>query len=110
MDPRVIATTEQSAEWPFNQDMAGGDRSLLGMGWLQSSTGGGVRSSSSTSYLAQSNRRPNLTVVINTIVTKLVQTGTSQGKPTFLGVQFSSSPGTSNVPGGKFKQNRCPIV
>ncbi|KAF8194628.1 hypothetical protein BJ912DRAFT_1141461 [Pholiota molesta] len=101
MDPRVIATTEQSAEWPFNQDMAGGDRSLLGMGWLQSSTGGGVRSSSSTSYLAQSNRRPNLTVVINTIVTKLVQTATSQGKPTFLGVQFSSSPGTSNVPGGR---------
>ncbi|KAF9477055.1 alcohol oxidase [Pholiota conissans] len=101
IDPRVIALTTQSPEWPFNQDMSGGDRSLLGMGWLQSSAGGGIRSSSSTSYLNPVNTRPNLTVVINTTVLKLLQTGTSGGKPTFLGVQISSSPGTSNVPGGR---------
>ncbi|KAF9481638.1 alcohol oxidase [Pholiota conissans] len=76
IDPRVINTTQElSAEFPYNQDMSGGSRSLLGIGWLQSSAGGGVRSSSSTSYLANANSRPNLTVLIHATVTKLVQNG-----------------------------------
>ncbi|KAF8962410.1 hypothetical protein BDZ97DRAFT_1939825 [Flammula alnicola] len=99
IDPRVIATTQQLAEFPFNEDMSGGDQPLLGIGWLQSSAGGGSRSSSSTSYLAQANGRPNLIVVINTVVTKLIQTGvTSSGLKSFRAVQFASSAGTSNLP------------
>ncbi|KDR79210.1 hypothetical protein GALMADRAFT_137093 [Galerina marginata CBS 339.88] len=101
IDPRVLATTKQLAEFPYNQDMSGGDHSLLGVGFLQSSAGGGVRSSSSTTYLAKANGRPNLTVLINAYVTKLVQTGTARGGlKSFRGVQFTSSPGTSSTPAG----------
>ncbi|KAF8955297.1 aryl-alcohol-oxidase from pleurotus Eryingii [Flammula alnicola] len=101
IDHRVLATTQQLAEFPFNEDMSGGDRSLLGIGWLQSSAGGGVRSSSSTSYLAAANGRPNLTVLINAYVTKLVQTGnTASGLKSFRAVQFTSSPGTASTPAG----------
>ncbi|KAF8194150.1 aryl alcohol oxidase [Pholiota molesta] len=46
------------AEFPYNGDMSGGDHSLLGIGWLKSSMAGGVRSSSSTTYLAAANGRP----------------------------------------------------
>ncbi|KIM42957.1 GMC oxidoreductase [Hebeloma cylindrosporum] len=100
LDPRVINATQTSSEYPFNQDMSGGDHSLLGIGWLQSSAGGGVRSSSSTSYLAPANSRPNLTVLVNATVMKLIQTGTKNGVPSFKSVQFGSSPGTGSTPGG----------
>ncbi|KAF9479148.1 alcohol oxidase [Pholiota conissans] len=94
IDPRVINTTQElSAEFPYNQDMSGGSQSLLGIGWLQSSAGGGVRSSSSTSYLANANSRPNLTVLIHATVTKLVQSGaTTAGLKSFRSVQFQVSP------------------
>ncbi|KDR79239.1 hypothetical protein GALMADRAFT_223476 [Galerina marginata CBS 339.88] len=99
IDPRVLATTKQLAEFPYNQDMSGGDQSLLGIGFLQSSAGGGVRSSSSTSYLANANKRPNLTVIINATVMKLIQTGTtSKGLKSFRSVQFGSSLGTASTP------------
>ncbi|KDR81186.1 hypothetical protein GALMADRAFT_61126 [Galerina marginata CBS 339.88] len=99
IDSRVIATTQELAEFPFNQDTSGGDHSLLGIGYLQSSAGGGVRSSSATSYLALANGRPNLTVLINAFVTKLVQTpATTSGTKAFRSVQFTSSPGTGLTP------------
>jgi choline dehydrogenase-like flavoprotein len=102
IDPRVIKTTQQLAEFPYNGDMSGGDHSLLGIGWLKSSMAGGVRSSSSTTYLAAANGRPNLTVVINAYVTKLIQTGTgSQGTKSFRSVQFTNSPGTGTTPAGQ---------
>lgn len=105
IDPRVIATTQQLAEFPYNQDMSGGDQPLLGIGWLQSSAGGGVRSSSSTSYLAQTNSRPNLKVVINTTAMKLVQTGvTASALKSFRAVLITSSPGASNTPSGKYSK------
>lgn len=98
IDQRVIAATKQLPEWPFNEDMSGGDHSLLGIGWLQSSGGGGVRSSSSTSYLAQANSRPNLTVVINATVMKLIQTQGSGSLKAFRSVQFGPSIGTVSNP------------
>jgi choline dehydrogenase len=88
-----MATTEQLSEFPYNEDTSGGDHSLLGIGFVQSSIGGGVRSSSSTSYLADANSRPNLTVLINATVVKLLQSGTKGGLKSFQSVQFSSSPG-----------------
>ena len=48
----------------MRKDTSGGDHSLLGIGFVQSSIGGEVRNSSSTSYLASANSRPNLTVLI----------------------------------------------
>lgn len=97
----VITATTQVPGFPFNKDTAGGDQSLLGIGWLQSSAGGGVRSSSSTSYLASVNRRPNLTVLINATVRRLVQTKSGKrGTSAFRSVQFSPTPGTGKTPAG----------
>ncbi|KDR79207.1 hypothetical protein GALMADRAFT_223444 [Galerina marginata CBS 339.88] len=99
IDPRVLAATKQVPEFPFNQDTSGGDHSVLGIGFLQSSAGGGVRSSSSTSYLAQANNRPGLTVVLNASVVKLVSTGNGllKGNKAFRSVQFTSSPGSPKL-------------
>lgn len=94
----VIAATSQVPGFPFNEDTAGGDNTLLGVGWLQSSAGGGVRSTSSSTYLADANKRPNLTVLINATVRKLVETGNGKhGNKAFRSVQFSPTPS----PGGK---------
>lgn len=91
IDARVIATTaELAAEFPFNQDMGGGN--VLGIGWVQSSIGGGVRSSSATTYLAGAITRPNLDVLINAHVAKVLPIGFQNGKPSFRLVQFSSGP------------------
>ncbi|KIM43771.1 GMC oxidoreductase [Hebeloma cylindrosporum] len=92
IDARVMATTGQLSEFPYNEDTSGGDHSLLGIGFVQSSIGKGVRSSSSTSYLANANSRPNLTVLINATVVKLLQSGTKGALKSFRSVQFSSSP------------------
>ncbi|PPQ66925.1 hypothetical protein CVT26_010014 [Gymnopilus dilepis] len=102
IDSRVLEVTKQLPEFPFNEDTSGGSHSVLGIGFLQSSAGGGVRSSSSTSYLANANNRRGLTVVINAYVTKLVSTGNGQkpGNKAFRSVQFTSSPGTGPAPGG----------
>ncbi|KAF8877932.1 hypothetical protein CPB84DRAFT_1714701 [Gymnopilus junonius] len=99
LDPFVLEITKQSPEFPYNEDTSGGSQSPLGIGFLQTSAGGGVRSSSSTSYLANANNRRGLTVVINAYVTKLVPTGNSH-QPAFRSVQFTSSPGTGPTPAG----------
>ncbi|KAF8178724.1 hypothetical protein BJ912DRAFT_1063051 [Pholiota molesta] len=95
IDTRVMQTTGQLAEFPYNEDMSGGSHSLLGVGFVQSAVGGGSRSSSSTSYLAQANSRPGLTVLINATVLKLVKTGTSAKGIQFKSVQFASGPGVA---------------
>jgi hypothetical protein len=93
LDNRVMATTrELSAEFPFNLDMNGG--SPLGVGWSQGSIGGAKRSSSATAYIQSGQiNRPNLHVLINAQVTKLAQTGTVLGLPSFHSVQFTSQKG-----------------
>ncbi|KAI9451426.1 aryl-alcohol-oxidase from pleurotus Eryingii [Lactarius psammicola] len=89
LDSRIFNTTTQLAEFPFNQDMNSGNP--LGIGWTQFSIGGGQRSSASTSYLTPVLSRSNLDILINTQVTKVVQTGTRGGLPIFRGVQFAQS-------------------
>lgn len=91
IDAKVIATTQELAhEFPYNPDMGGGDE-VLGIGWVQSSARDGVRSSSSTSYLRKALSRPNLHVLINATVMKLLPTGIRSDKISFGGVQFASS-------------------
>lgn len=103
IDARVIATTQQLAEFPFNEDTSGGDHSILGIGFVQSSAGGGIRSSSSTSYLANANSRPNLVVLINATAILLPQTGNSStGAPSFRSVQYTISQATGNLTIGCF--------
>ena len=91
IDARVITTTQQLTEFPYNQDISGINNDLLGIGWAQSSMSGGNRASSSTSYLADANERPNLTVLINAMVTKLLPTDSSAAVKSFLNVQFSDA-------------------
>lgn len=90
IDERVIATTKElSEEFPFNEDITTGN--VLGITWTQSSIGGGKRSSSATTYLQSVIDRRNVDVLINAQVTKLVQTGAVDGKPSFKSVQFADT-------------------
>ncbi|KAJ7813721.1 aryl alcohol oxidase, partial [Mycena olivaceomarginata] len=85
----VIQTTREfPEEFPFNLDFNSGQ--MLGVGWLQSTIGGGKRSTSATSYLAPNFiQRNNLHVLLHAQVSKLVDPGkTTEGAVTFGGVEF----------------------
>ncbi|KAF8074145.1 aryl-alcohol oxidase-like protein [Lyophyllum atratum] len=89
LDPRVARTTVQlKSEFSFNEDMNSGNP--LGIGALQSTIGNGARSSAATAYLMPAlSQRSNLDVLINTRVTKLVQTGHRGSTPIYRGIQIS---------------------
>ncbi|KAF8665692.1 hypothetical protein AX16_000145 [Volvariella volvacea WC 439] len=90
IDQRIFDTlSELPDEFQFRLDMNSG--SQLGVGWTQSTAGGGVRSSSSTAYIHPNINRPNFHVLLNAQVTNLLRTGTRNGLPYFEGVQFHSS-------------------
>ncbi|KAJ6551630.1 aryl-alcohol oxidase-like protein [Mycena capillaripes] len=95
---RVIQTTKELPDdFPFNLDTNSG--SPLGVGWLQETIGGGERSSAATSYLSSEiQKRPNLHILLNAQVTKLLANKTS-AQVAFNGVQFShnQSPSTTTV-------------
>ncbi|KAJ7243021.1 aryl-alcohol oxidase [Mycena rebaudengoi] len=81
------ATRELPDEFPFNLDMNSGRP--LGIGWLQSTVGGGERSTSATSYLAAKFiRRKNLHVLLHAQVSRLIDASTVKGKVSFDGVEF----------------------
>ncbi|KAJ7259089.1 aryl-alcohol oxidase [Mycena haematopus] len=86
---QVIQTTrELPEEFPFNLDYNSGEP--LGVGWFQSTIGGGKRSSSATSYLApQFIQRENLHVLLDAQVSRLVGPQTTEGVVSFEGVEFS---------------------
>ncbi|KAJ7243847.1 alcohol oxidase [Mycena haematopus] len=73
IDSRVIQTTSQLSGYPFNLDMNSGNP--IGIGWGQCTVKNGSRSSSATSYLApQYQARPNLYILLNARVTRVLQT------------------------------------
>ncbi|KAJ7075178.1 GMC oxidoreductase-domain-containing protein [Mycena belliarum] len=83
IDDRVIATTAELEEFPFNLDMNSG--SPLGIGWAQATIKNGTRSSSATSYLAlEFLNRQNLFVLLNARVTRVLETTSG----TFRTVEF----------------------
>ncbi len=86
---------ELNDTFPFNLDTNSGHQ--LGVGWTQSTIKDGVRSSSATSYLGpEFISRPNLHVLLHAQVTRLIPTGSQNGKPTFRSVEFASdAAGTS---------------
>ncbi|KAI0687613.1 alcohol oxidase [Cytidiella melzeri] len=88
-DSRVLNTTTELSEFPFNRDQNSG--STIGIGWTQSSIADGVRQSAALAYLDPIMARHNLDIVVNTQVTKLLQTGTSGGLPVFRGVHLSQT-------------------
>lgn len=99
IDARVIKTTRQLKEFPYNEDISGISTDLLGVGWAQSTMTQGARVSSSTTYLSIVNTRPNLTILINAMVTKLINTGMSGGLMGFRKVQFTD---------GRFRSGKVP--
>ncbi|KAF8663995.1 hypothetical protein AX16_000846 [Volvariella volvacea WC 439] len=91
LDQRVLDTLDElSDEFSFNLDMNNGAN--LGIGWTQSTTGGGRRVSSSVAYLHPNLNRPNLHVLVSAQVTKLIHTGTRNNRPLFSSLQFQKSP------------------
>ncbi|KAJ7604451.1 aryl-alcohol oxidase-like protein [Roridomyces roridus] len=85
---QVIQTTrELPEEFPFNLDFNSGEP--LGVGWFQSTIGGGERSSSARTYLGpEFIQRPNLHVLLDAQVSKLVGPKTKSGIVSFEGVEF----------------------
>ncbi|TFK34074.1 hypothetical protein BDQ12DRAFT_715549 [Crucibulum laeve] len=90
LDERIIRTTKQLPnEFPYIGDTSGGD--ILGIGWKLSTIANGTRSSSVTDYLNLAIDRPNLDIVINAHVTKLLNTALSGHIPIFRSVQFTEN-------------------
>ncbi|KAF8218247.1 aryl-alcohol oxidase precursor [Mycena galopus ATCC 62051] len=84
----IESTKELPDEWPFLLDMNSG--TPLGLGWLQSTIGGGMRSTSATSYLGpEFIDRNNLHVLLHAQASKLVNPSSVDGKLTFGGIQFA---------------------
>ncbi|KAF8199858.1 aryl-alcohol oxidase-like protein [Mycena galopus ATCC 62051] len=83
IDSRIIETTTELAEFPYNIDMNSGYQ--LGIGWEQQTVKDGSRSSSATSYLApEFVARPNLHVLLHARVTRVLPTTSN----TFRTVEF----------------------
>ncbi|KAF8218290.1 aryl-alcohol oxidase [Mycena galopus ATCC 62051] len=98
--PRVLqATQELPNEFPFNLDMNSGRP--LGVGWLQSTIGHGVRSSAATAYLApEFAARTNLHVLLHARVTRLAGGQLDEdGELVFDGVEFmrDGEPGSQTL-------------
>ncbi|KAI0043720.1 GMC oxidoreductase [Auriscalpium vulgare] len=90
LDPRVLATTQADpARFPFNLDTNDGD--TIGLSWTQSTGGNGVRSSAATAYLWPALRNANLDVLIDTRVTRLVNSASRQGVPEFRSVELAQN-------------------
>ncbi|KAJ7026127.1 aryl-alcohol oxidase-like protein, partial [Mycena alexandri] len=96
----VLQTTKELPdEFPFNLDMNSGFP--LGLGWLQSTVGDGMRSSSATSYLASEFiQRENLNVLIHAQVSQLVDAQNVTGEPFFDGVKFKQGISCPQQPPG----------
>ncbi|KAJ7039330.1 alcohol oxidase [Mycena alexandri] len=94
---RVIQTTKELPnEFPFNLDYNSG--SPLGVGWLQFTIGGGERSTAATSYLtSQVQQRPNLHILLDARVVRLVANTTDDGQVAFHRVEFSHNQSRTNL-------------
>ncbi|KAJ4471474.1 pyranose dehydrogenase [Lentinula aciculospora] len=89
----IRASSELGGTFQYNLDMNSGNP--LGLGWLQATIDGGNRSSAATSYLSPEFRhRPNLHILINTRVTRILQDDSSigGGPPHLTTVEFTQSP------------------
>ncbi|KAF9475243.1 aryl-alcohol-oxidase from pleurotus Eryingii [Pholiota conissans] len=90
IDGKLVATTQaDSEEFPFNPDTNSGNP--IGMSWIQSTSGGGSRSSSATAYLHPILSHPNLDVLVETQVTRLINIAEKGGKPDLREVEFAKN-------------------
>lgn len=69
-------------------------REIWPLGWLQSTSGGGTRSSAATAYLApQFQERANMHIVLNTRVTRILETTEASHAHTLRTVELKSASG-----------------
>ncbi|KAF8883638.1 aryl-alcohol-oxidase from pleurotus Eryingii [Gymnopilus junonius] len=82
------AIGQLDGEFVANEDINSG--SQLGFGWSQSTIDGpsGSRSSSSAAYLHPVLQRPNLHVLVNAQVSRILRNGSKKGLPSFLEVEY----------------------
>lgn len=87
-DSMVIQATKELPEFPFVVDFNAGKP--LGFGYSQSTISNGTRDSTATAYIHPSlSKYSNLDVLINSHVTKVLQTGIADCIPVFQGVQLA---------------------
>lgn len=90
------AAAELGGQYTFNSDMNDGDPS--GTGYPHYTINGGERSSAATAFLSSTHlARPNLHVVVNTRVTRILQTTTVHGRPSMRTVEIDVTEGGSRV-------------
>ncbi|TFK20469.1 aryl-alcohol oxidase [Coprinopsis marcescibilis] len=74
LDRLALESVQAQNEFSFNRDYNSGRP--IGLGFLQTTIGNGERSSAATGYLNASVRaRPNLTILLNTFVTRVLSAG-----------------------------------
>ncbi|KAF9001662.1 aryl-alcohol-oxidase from pleurotus Eryingii [Cyathus striatus] len=89
VDSRVVSSSrELGGIFTYNLDMQSGNLDGIIIGVVQSTVGGSKRSSSATAYLEPALNRPNLDVLINTEVTRLILSGMSKRRPKFTKVEL----------------------
>ncbi|KAJ3573402.1 hypothetical protein NP233_g2444 [Leucocoprinus birnbaumii] len=103
VDPITLGVTQQlGGEFKYNLDFNSG--TPLGVGWVQATIGhDGTRSSAATSYLtSRIQARPNLHIVLNTIVTRVLKTsGSHTNKLTIRSVEVHSDNGPFTLTASK---------
>ncbi|KAJ3543687.1 hypothetical protein NMY22_g3054 [Coprinellus aureogranulatus] len=86
-DLRCLNVTLNQPEFPFLLDMNDGQAN--GLAWQQQTIGDGERSSAATAYLGPDVRgRPNLTILLNTYVTRVLPTTSTSEQPEIRSVEI----------------------
>ncbi|KAF9078105.1 alcohol oxidase [Rhodocollybia butyracea] len=84
----IQASQELGGIFAFNLDYNSGNP--LGLSWAQYTINNGTRSSSAASYLSPTFlQRPNLHVLVNARVSRVLRTSSNTSIPTFCGVEFA---------------------
>ncbi|KAJ3536351.1 hypothetical protein NMY22_g6071 [Coprinellus aureogranulatus] len=87
-DNRSIENTKLQEQFPFTTDFNAGK--FIGVGYKQSTIGNGERSSSATAYLSPDVReRPNLTILLNTYITRVLPLAESGGRPDIRTIEIA---------------------
>ncbi|KAI0033375.1 alcohol oxidase [Vararia minispora EC-137] len=93
-DDFVLAATQELPEFSYNIDYNSG--SPLGIGFSQGTVLNGSRDSSAIAFLMPAlNAFPNLDILLNAQVSKLIRTGSEGNVPVFRGVEFATPTGAT---------------
>ncbi|KAK7685401.1 hypothetical protein QCA50_011264 [Cerrena zonata] len=89
IDDLVVQSSKQlGGRFKYNSDFNSGD--CTGVGFMQSTIGNGVRSDSNTAYLQPAASRPNLHILLNTHITRLIHSVSANSGPIFTTVELGT--------------------